>query len=346
MHTEEKPGETHGGAAGAESPPIISLRDRKLKKVRKIFGVTAQQLAALAQFAPSVVSQVETGRRQLSDETREKICRALGFPDYVWGRPWLFEEVTFVRKATYDALPASVPSGLRDVRPTRTWSADKQDWVRYNAHSTMVSNGLYAFLSMEELQEHERPRPSSEPFSVFEGGAMQLSLLEFFVDSLDRLVIDAHEGEEVYYVMEGNIDLAIMERPPQELAMASGGDDFPLQRKRYFKSDVTGRVKVEAQALDLLREEHPKLKDWLGQFQPVGSPLYEGRFCEVPCEIFSLGPGDIVRVNSKWPHGGFVRGNDTGRNDQDGSRARALFTVTGSYFAETVQEETQGRAKA
>ena len=340
MHGDEEPGDKQDDPAGAESPSAISLRDRKLKKVRKIFGVTAQQLAALAQFAPSVVSQVETGRRQLSDETREKICRALGFPDYVWGRPWLFEEVTFVRKATYNALPASVPSGLRDVRPTRTWSADKQDWVRYNAHPTMVTNALYAFLSMEELQEHERPRPSSEPFSVFEGGAMQLSLLEFSVDSLDRLVIDAHEGEEVYYVMEGNIDLAIMERPPQDLAPKEDRDDFPLKRQRYFRSDVTGRVKVEAQALDLLREEHPKLKNWLDQFEPVRSPLYEGRFCEVPCEIFSLGPGDIVRVNSKWPHGGFAR-----VNGGSGPRARALFTVTGSYFAETAQEDMQGRAR-
>lgn len=340
MHDEEEPSGTHDTPAGAESPSAISRRDRKLKKVRKIFGVTAQQLAALAQFAPSVVSQVETGRRQLSDETREKICRALGFPDYVWGRPWLFEEVTFVRKATYDARPASGPPGLRDVRPTRTWSAGRQDWVRYNAHPTMVNNALYAFLSMEELQERERPRPSSEPFSVFEGGAMQLSILEFLVDSLDRLVIDAHEGEEVYYVIEGNIDLAIMERPPQEAAPAADRDDFPLKRRRYFKSDVTGRVKVEAQALDLLREEHPKLKGWLDQFQPVGSPLYEGRFCEVPCEVFSLGPGDIVRVNSKWPHGGFARGNGPG-----GPRARALFTVTGSYFAEATQEDSQGRFK-
>lgn len=313
-----------------------ALRDRKLKKVRKIFGVTAHQLAALAQFAPSVVSQVETGRRQLTDETREKICRALGFPDYVWGRPWLFEEVTFVKKATYDARPAQVPSGLRDVRPTRTWSADKAEWVRYNAHPTMVNNGLYAFLSMEELQERERPRPSSEPFSVFEGGAMQLSVLDFLVDGLDRLVIDAHEGEEVYYVMEGRVDLAVMERPAQGMPHVPDRGDFPLKRKRYFSSDVTGRVKMEAQALDLLREEHPKLKDWLGQFEAVSSPLYEGRFCEVPCEVFSLGPGDIVRVNSKWPHGGFARGD---------ARARALFAVTGSYFAEGVQEDTRGRAR-
>jgi len=314
-----------------------SLRDRKLKKVRKIFGVTAHQLAALAQFAPSVVSQVETGRRQLTDETREKICRALGFPDYVWGRPWLFEEVTFVKKATYDARPAPSPaSGLRDVRPTRTWSADRAEWVRYNAHPTMVNNGLYAFLSMEELQERERPRPSSEPFSVFEGGAMQLSILDFFVDGLDRLVIDAHEGEEVYYVMEGNVDLAVMERPAQGSPHVPDRGDFPLRRKRYFNSDVTGLVKMEAQALDLLREEHPKLKDWLGQFETVTSPLYGGRFCEVPCEIFSLGPGDIVRVNSKWPHGGFA---------QEGARARALFTVTGSYFAEAVQEESGRRTR-
>ena len=340
MHDEEEPSDTHDTPAGEEPPSAISLRDRKLRKVRKIFGVTAQQLAALAQFAPSVVSQVETGRRQLSDETREKICRALGFPDYVWGRPWLFEEVTFVRKGTYDARPASVPAGLRDVRPTRTWSADKNEWVRYNAHPTMVNNALYAFLSMEELQEHERPRPSSEPFSVFEGGAMQISILEFVVSSLDRLVIDAHEGEEVYYVMEGGVDFVIMERPPQEAVPAADRGDFPLKRRRYFKSDTVATVKVEAQALDLLREEHPSLKDWLGQFRPVSSPLYEGRFCEVPCEIFSLGPGDIVRVNSKWPHGGFARGNGA-----DGPRARALFTVTGSYFAESVQEETQGRAK-
>ena len=33
-------------------------------------------------------------------------------------------------------------------------------------------------------------------------------------------------------------------------------------------------MKVEAQALDLLREEHPRLKGWLDQFEPAGSPKH------------------------------------------------------------------------
>jgi transcriptional regulator with XRE-family HTH domain len=244
----------------------------KIRRLRDALELTNADLERLTGVKQNYIAQfVGSPKRTPPAEVLSDFSSLFVIPDNGWEKPFSWDKFIHAKRHVYFAL---FQQGVTQARAATD---------NLHPHQTMLSQGHWSYIKGEEASKHtwrtmwgdKLSHPDYEPLIdddefpllVYEGGALQHTVVELNVFDRAEVLVDSHAGEEAVVVIAGEVDWVVAQCEPH----LNIGERYPR--------DGSG---------ERLRVRHEKTDQYL------------------EAELYHLHPGDLAKFRSQTPHAAMI----------------------------------------